>query len=227
MHGKLEIEGITARQLFQVLINPHNMSLFDETFIRAKILDTFDCGSDLPLSVSWHAMKVTQGEPQPGIQGSVLSELETFFTSRDFLYVQTLKKLSRSRFMILQKSVESEEHVVCTSNAPYERGTVWVSAFILRPGSAHGPRGSCIVEHLYGADLKGVLAEVVCADIVYRRLEGLQKFALRFKDDEARLAALNEVNTYNLDHQYDASGLNECKQLDDDYLEWSKTLRIP
>ena len=217
VHGKVEIEGITARQLFQVLINPHNMSIFDETFIRAKILDNLDSAGDQALSVCWHAMKIM----------SVVSELDTILTNRDFVYVQVLKKLSQSKrscvHVILQRSVDcSHDSVSYRGTEAYVRGTVWVSGFILKPGSSHK---SCIVEHVYAANLDGVLAQFVCADMVSRRLRGLKRFASTFQDDQSRLAILSEVTMYNLDHQSDTSEVEECKRIDDEYLTWSESLR--
>lgn len=147
------------------------------------------------------------------------------FDKRDFVSVQVLKKIPEAKTcVVLQRAVS--DPTAPEASPDYIRSHVWTSSYVVRPSSR---QDHVLVDHIYAADLNGVLAQLLCSNIVSRRLNGLKSFVDKFPTEASRANMVGVIATFNeMQDPEPAPGEADdeaCVQQDKQYTEWSHSLR--
>lgn len=208
--GCIEIPSEDPSHIFQLLINPQNDSLFDETFIRGNMVREV-YSTSAAMSIVWSAMN-------PG----------SMFDKRDFVYLQAVKKIP-GMYVILRRSVNDE---AAPPTLKYVRGHIWTSGYVIKE-----TQDGCCITHISGVDYGGMVPTWMCNrknQSSMDRLHGIKTFLERYDTDTDRSEALQKVSIFNQFYSVtrtarnstDAAKIKECKELDSTFENWAKTLRV-
>merc|ERR1719217_812113 len=96
------------------------------------------------------------------------------FDNRDFVCLQVLQTYSHKHIVMIRSANDPS----VPEHPQYTRGHMWACNYVL----THRSPESCIVDHVYAADLDGMIAQMLCREVVSRRLNGLRSIGMKFAD---------------------------------------------